>query len=56
MMLETDSNQEAERALLSVSKRLHDTLSVEFRVNELLKNATNVDHLANMFPGWQSWL
>jgi ataxia telangiectasia mutated family protein len=41
----------ADRALSTVARKLGTNLSVEYTVNELLAEATDPFHLANMFPG-----
>ncbi|OMJ08962.1 Serine-protein kinase ATM [Smittium culicis] len=51
-----DLNREAERAILSVTKRLGSELSAECVVNELIQNAIDPKNLSRMFSGWQPWL
>jgi ataxia telangiectasia mutated family protein len=41
----------ADRALSTVSRKLEKSLSVEYTVNELIAEATDPMHLANLFPG-----
>ena len=41
----------AERALTSVSRKLDASLSVEYTVNELINEATDVANLSRLFPG-----
>jgi len=42
----------AERALTSVSRKLDASLSVEYTVNELINEATDIASLSRIFPGW----
>ncbi|KAJ7281510.1 hypothetical protein C8J57DRAFT_1559254 [Mycena rebaudengoi] len=42
----------AERALMSVRRKLDKSLSVEYTVNELIAEATDPMKLAAIFPGW----
>ncbi|KAL7754420.1 Serine/threonine-protein kinase tel1 [Sorochytrium milnesiophthora] len=51
-----EGNKEAQRALVGVSKKLTQNVSVECQVNELIQTATNAEMLCCMFPGWQPWL
>ena len=41
----------AERALTSVSRKLDASLSVEYTVNELINEATDIANLSRLFPG-----
>jgi len=41
----------AERALTSVSRKLDASLSVEYTVNELINEATDIASLSRIFPG-----
>ncbi|KAL5492086.1 TEL1 [Sanghuangporus weigelae] len=45
-------DESADRALSSVAKKLDKSLSVEYTVNELIAEATDVANLALMFAGW----
>jgi hypothetical protein len=47
---------DATRALHVVSEKLSTALSVEYRVNELILEATDPKNLCMLFPGWQPWL
>ncbi|KNE54393.1 hypothetical protein AMAG_17666 [Allomyces macrogynus ATCC 38327] len=51
-----NSNEEAERALLGVRRKLDDRVSVECVVNDLIQTATNAENLASLFSGWQAYL
>ena len=44
----------AERALSTVMRKLDKTMSVQFTVNELISEATDVNNLALMFHGESS--
>ena len=44
-------DESADRALSSVAKKLDKSLSVEYTVNELIAEATDVANLALMFAG-----
>ncbi|KLT40283.1 hypothetical protein CC85DRAFT_157894 [Cutaneotrichosporon oleaginosum] len=46
----------AERVLTQIRQKLGPELSVEYRVNQLMQEAQNEDHLSRIFIGWQSWL
>ncbi|KAI0091661.1 hypothetical protein BDY19DRAFT_638931 [Irpex rosettiformis] len=46
------ADEAADRALSAVARKLDKTLSIEFTVNELIAEATDVVNLANMFIGW----
>ncbi|KAH8103969.1 hypothetical protein BXZ70DRAFT_923785 [Cristinia sonorae] len=46
------ADENADRALSAVSRKLDKTMTVEFTVNELIAEATDVMNLANMFAGW----
>ena len=41
----------AERALTSVSRKLDPSLSVEYTVNELINEGTDIANLSRIFPG-----
>jgi serine-protein kinase ATM len=45
------ADEAADRALSSVARKLDKTLSVEYTVNDLIAEATDVVNLANMFAG-----
>lgn len=45
------ADEAADRALNAVARKLDKSLSVEFTVNELIAEATDVDNLGNMYPG-----
>ncbi|KAI0792158.1 hypothetical protein C8Q75DRAFT_805193 [Abortiporus biennis] len=49
------ADESAERALTSVRRKLDKSMTVEFTVNELIAEATDVANLANMFVGWQAY-
>lgn len=44
----------AERALTSVGRKLDASLSVEYTVNELINEATDIANLSRSFPGMNS--
>ncbi|KAK7686262.1 hypothetical protein QCA50_010482 [Cerrena zonata] len=46
------AHEAADRAITSVIRKLDKTLTVEFTVNELISEATDMDNLANMYYGW----
>ncbi|KAI5895314.1 uncharacterized protein SCHCODRAFT_02228065 [Schizophyllum commune H4-8] len=46
------SIESADRALMSVARKLDGSLSVEFTVNELIAEATDMQNLATIFTGW----
>ncbi|EJD07243.1 uncharacterized protein FOMMEDRAFT_100399 [Fomitiporia mediterranea MF3/22] len=48
-------DESADRALSSVAKKLDKSLSVEYTVNELIAEATDVTNLALMFVGWNPY-
>lgn len=48
------ADEAADRAVTSVSRKLDKTLTVEFTVNELISEATDIDNLADMFHGEQN--
>lgn len=50
-ILDESTNQDAERALSAVARKLDKGLSVEYVVNELIAEATDPHGLANMFTG-----
>ncbi|EKM50032.1 uncharacterized protein PHACADRAFT_153321 [Phanerochaete carnosa HHB-10118-sp] len=50
------ADEAADRALSSVQRKLDKTNSVEFTVNDLIQQATDVFSLANMFHGWTPYL
>lgn len=45
------ADEAADRALSSVMRKLDKTLSVQFTVNELIAEATDVTNLAQMYHG-----
>ncbi|KZP09916.1 hypothetical protein FIBSPDRAFT_922456 [Athelia psychrophila] len=45
------ADEAADRALSSVSRKLDKNLSVEYTVNELIAEATDIANLATIFPG-----
>ena len=47
--------ERADRILSKIRQKLRDDLSVEYRVNELIQEARNEEHLAKIFIGWQPW-
>jgi serine-protein kinase ATM len=47
----TGVDEAADRALTTVARKLDKTLSVEFTVNELIAEATDVGNLAMMYMG-----
>lgn len=47
----TGVDEAADRALNAVTRKLDKSLSVEFTVNELIAEATDVANLANMYMG-----
>ena len=51
-MKDSVRNNDAERALLGVQKKLTMSVSVECQVNELIQEATDESNLSRMFPGW----
>ncbi|BGO92503.1 hypothetical protein NBRC10512_000418 [Rhodotorula toruloides] len=51
-----DLPDDADRALSIVRNKLDTRLSVEYRVNELIQEATNPSNLATIFSGWQPYL
>jgi hypothetical protein len=53
---EFHGNEEADRALFGVKKKLTSNLSVETHVSSLIQAATNPNNLSRMFPGWQPYL
>ncbi|GAA5987268.1 hypothetical protein JCM10908_001886 [Rhodotorula pacifica] len=46
---------DADRALGIIRAKLDDRLSVEYTVNKLIQEATEVTHLARIFSGWQPY-
>jgi len=46
---------EAERAILIVSRKLANTLSVEATVNELIREARSTENLALLYCGWAAY-
>ena len=53
---EAKGNKDAERAIVAVTKKLCMNQSVEFQVNELIKQAVCTRGLSRMFAGWQAYL
>lgn len=47
----TGVDEAADRALNAVTRKLDKSLSVEFTVNELIAEATDIVNLANMYIG-----
>lgn len=45
------AEEAADRALSSVSRKLDKTLSVEYTVNELISEATDITNLATIYHG-----
>lgn len=45
------ADEAADRALSSVARKLDKALSVEYTVNELIAEATDLTNLATIFPG-----
>ena len=45
------AGEAADRALASVARKLNKTLSVEYTVNELIAEATDLVNLATIFRG-----
>jgi ataxia telangiectasia mutated family protein len=45
------ADEAADRALSSVARKLDKALSVEYTVNELIAEATDLVNLATIFPG-----
>ncbi|KAG8966808.1 Serine/threonine-protein kinase tel1 [Tulasnella sp. 419] len=57
LRMESDTVEEqADRALSSVAKKLEKKMSVSHVVNELIMTATDVGNLAKLFQGWRPWL
>jgi serine-protein kinase ATM len=50
------ADEAADRALSAVGRKLDKTLSVEFTVNELISEATDVSNLANMYFGTSQYV
>ncbi|KAJ3555154.1 hypothetical protein NM688_g2731 [Phlebia brevispora] len=48
-------DEAADRALSSVVRKLDKGLSVQFTVNELIAEATDVVNLALLYYGWSAW-
>lgn len=46
------AEEAADRALSSVERKLDKSLSVETTVNTLIAEATDINNLAVIFPGW----
>ncbi|KAI0078689.1 hypothetical protein K474DRAFT_1706258 [Panus rudis PR-1116 ss-1] len=46
------ADEAADRALSAVAQKLDKSSSVEFTVNELIAEATDIVNLANMYMGW----
>lgn len=49
-------NEEADRALFGVRKKLTTNLSVECHVSELINAASDPSNLSRMYPGWMPWM
>lgn len=46
------ADEAADRALAGVARKLDKALSVEYTVNELIAEATDIVNLANIYQGW----
>jgi len=58
---ETNSNLDAERAVLRVKEKLRgiehgEFVSVQGQVKRLITEAQNPDNLCQLFPGWMPWV
>lgn len=53
----TLADEAADRALNAVTRKLDSSMTVEYTVNELITEATDVKNLASMFAGecWVCW-
>lgn len=49
------ANEHADRALSAVSRKLDKSMTVEYTINELIAEATDVNNLANMWAGEPSF-
>lgn len=49
---ESKVSESASRALASVKEKLSDNLNVETMVNQLISEATNINHLGSIYCGW----
>jgi len=47
------ADEAADRALSSVARKLDKKMGVEYTVNELIAEATDIINLATIFPGWR---
>lgn len=56
MNTRTEAQEHAERALLSVKKKLNNGSSIECHINELIQAATDKNFLCRMYAGWEAWL
>ncbi|KAL1411153.1 Serine/threonine-protein kinase tel1 [Vanrija albida] len=52
----TTGQDKAEKVLSRIRLKLGRELSVEYAVNQLIQQARDVESLAKIFIGWQSWL
>ncbi|GAA5948981.1 hypothetical protein JCM3765_003976 [Sporobolomyces pararoseus] len=50
-----DLPDDADRALSIVRNKLDTRLSVQYSVNQLIQEATDIRHLATIFSGWQPY-
>lgn len=53
---DSGGNEEADRALFGVRKKLNSSLSVPCHVSELINSAIDPLNLSRMYPGWQAWM
>ncbi|THH32523.1 hypothetical protein EUX98_g1663 [Antrodiella citrinella] len=51
-MRSTLADEHADRALNAVSRKLDKSMTVEYTVNELIAEATDIRNVSNMFAGW----
>jgi len=47
---------DADRAIATVARKLSSELSVEYQVNDLIMQATDVNNVGSIFHGWQPYL
>ena len=52
---EAGGNELIRHAILSVKTKLTSSLSAQRQAKKLIKDATDAEKLAQMFPGFQSW-
>jgi serine-protein kinase ATM len=60
-MFDLDTNKMAERLLLGLRQKLQgveqlNQMTIKAHVNMLIQEATNIDHLSQLFAGWQAYL